>query len=167
MSGNNTDVDKILVFTLLGYQMLSSNDSKGEPYRWRHVVITGFNKAFREFFPGLDPREELHQLEKLDLIKVQLAKFGATFKPEPAAFRALTAAEKAFAAEVRTFLEGFIRARAEAAAAKLQRKAGQNGAANVQSALPAKKPPSRKEQQAAELASAGKFDEAMKLLGYA
>lgn len=47
------------------------------PYKGMHVVFTGFNDAFREAFPGKDPREELDKLADKGVIRIRPAKGGA------------------------------------------------------------------------------------------
>jgi len=110
---------KIDIFTRIGYEMLSINDSKGEPYRWRHVVFSGFNEAFRAFFPGMEPRDCLDELAREGLIKTIIVKRGIAFSPEPALLRDLTPAERAFAEKVRKHFEPFV-ARLGGKAAKVE-----------------------------------------------
>ena len=47
-----------------------------EPGRGVHVVFSGFNGAFRKYFPGLDPTEELRELHEMGVIHLRPAKRG-------------------------------------------------------------------------------------------
>jgi len=50
-----------------------------DPERSRgvHSVFSGFNAAFREYFPGLDPVEVTTQLAEAGKLEVRLVKRGA------------------------------------------------------------------------------------------
>ena len=144
---SNHDCTDFAIFALLGYDALSTNDKDDKPYNWRHVVYSGFNDAFREFFPGEDPKARLDELSREGLIKLNIAKGGAVFKPEPALLRKLSPAEKTKAEGVRMHLEAFVAKRAEKRMAPRSKR----------------KPV---EEQAEALWNEGKRDEALKLLGY-
>jgi hypothetical protein len=47
------------------------------PYKGIHSVYSGFNEAFREYFPLLDPVEVTNQLAKEGKIVIRLVKGGA------------------------------------------------------------------------------------------
>jgi hypothetical protein len=146
--------NEVAIFTLIGYEMLTTNDKDGMPYRWRHVVFSGFNKAFREFFPGKDPKDELNRLQAEDLVLITLARGGAAFVPQPSLLHKASPADKAVADRVRAHLTDFLKAREEAAAAKAQKTADKP------------KKPGAVEKKAASLLAEGKIAEAMKVLGY-
>ena len=142
------NIDEVAIFTLLGYEMLATAGKDGTTYRWRHVVWSGFNSAFRNFFPNKDPKTELDRLAKADMIKVNIAKGGANFIPEPALLHPLSTAEKVVADKIRDHLNIFINAREVAKAKRAADKVDP------------------KVLQAALLIQEGKLPEAMKLLGY-
>ena len=48
-----------------------------EGYDGIHVVYSGFNEAFREYFPGVDPKETLKKLADEGVIHLRPAKGGA------------------------------------------------------------------------------------------
>jgi hypothetical protein len=55
------------------------------PYKCIHSVYSGFNKAFREYFPRLDPIEVTQQLAKEGKIVIMIIRGGALLcKPEDA-----------------------------------------------------------------------------------
>ena len=50
-----------------------------------HIVFSGFNQGFREYFPELDPREELKKLVDAGKIVLRPAFRGAViYRPEEA-----------------------------------------------------------------------------------
>jgi hypothetical protein len=157
-----TRTAKMEIFALLGYQMLSTPDSEGKPYRWRHVVFSGYNEAFRKFFPTEDVRQSFDELRNAGMVVTTLAKGGITFVPEPKLLRKLSSEEKAFAQTVREHLEAFSAERAAKKAASAARKAA------ASEAVLATPEPVRTadEVKAATLFGEGKTAEAMKLLGY-
>lgn len=59
-------------FTLLAIRTL-----RKPPYSGIHTVWTGFNTAFREYFPELDPIKTVDELVKKGKIVRQMAKGGA------------------------------------------------------------------------------------------
>jgi hypothetical protein len=55
-----------------------------EPYKGIHVVYSGFNNAFKEYF-GVDAREITDQLQREGKIRIVPCKGGAImYKPEDA-----------------------------------------------------------------------------------
>lgn len=55
------------------------------PYKGIHTVYSGFNQAFREYFPGLDPVDVTRQMTQEGKIIIRLAKGGAIlYKSEEA-----------------------------------------------------------------------------------
>lgn len=48
-----------------------------------HAVYSGFNAAFREYFPGLNPVEEVNKLEKEGVVHVVPCKGGVFINPGP------------------------------------------------------------------------------------
>jgi hypothetical protein len=48
-----------------------------EPYKGIHIVYSGFNEAFRQYFPGEDPREATAALEAQGVVKIVPKKGGA------------------------------------------------------------------------------------------
>lgn len=63
-------------FTLLAIEKLKVPDRKGI-----HTVFSGFNQAFREYFPGLDPIAEVKKLVEAGKIGFRFAKGGAMIYP--------------------------------------------------------------------------------------
>lgn len=58
-------------FTLLAIQKLSK-----PPHKAIHVVYSGFNVAFRQYFPDLDPVEEVKALAEKKKVSLRPAKGG-------------------------------------------------------------------------------------------
>ena len=55
------------------------------PYKGIHTVYTGFNGAFKEYFPGLDPVKETTKLAEKGEIATRFVKGGAIiYLPEDA-----------------------------------------------------------------------------------
>jgi hypothetical protein len=63
-------------FTLLAIKKL-----KGPKYKAIHSVYSGFNNAFRDYFPGLDPVEEVTALAKKGIVSIRMIKGGALIYP--------------------------------------------------------------------------------------
>lgn len=59
-------------FTLLAIDKLAAEDRKTI-----HTVFSGFNEAFREYFPGGDPVKEVDVLAKAGKISFRLCRGGA------------------------------------------------------------------------------------------
>ncbi|OHA16787.1 MAG: hypothetical protein A3C79_00450 [Candidatus Taylorbacteria bacterium RIFCSPHIGHO2_02_FULL_45_28] len=59
-------------FTLLAVDKLPKGDKQ-----MIHTVYSGFNEAFREYFPGKDPVAEVNQLAKEGKISFRLCRGGA------------------------------------------------------------------------------------------
>jgi hypothetical protein len=59
-------------FTLRAIKSLSK-----PPHKAIHVVYSGFNAAFRAYFPGLNPITELQRLERAGKVSIRPAKGGA------------------------------------------------------------------------------------------
>ena len=58
---------------------------RNPPYKGIHTVYSGFNQAFREYFPGLDPIDITRQMAEEGTIVIRLAKGGAIlYKAEEA-----------------------------------------------------------------------------------
>ncbi len=69
-----TQTKKLTVeeFVLLAIQKLRTGHSKGI-----HCVYSGFNEAFRKYFPGKDPVVEVEKLAKQGIVTSRLCKGGA------------------------------------------------------------------------------------------
>ena len=59
-------------FVLRAIEKLRTEKSKGI-----HVVFSGFNGAFRQYYPDLDPRKECEKLAKDKVIMIVPCKGGA------------------------------------------------------------------------------------------
>lgn len=66
-------------FTLLAIDWLAGVKDKRTGERWHgiHTVYSGFNEAFRAYFPGLDPVAETQGLVEKQIICLRLVKGGA------------------------------------------------------------------------------------------
>ncbi len=53
----------------------------GENRQGFHTVFSGFNEAFRTYFPGLNPVEETQALANKGVIVLRLARRGAMIFP--------------------------------------------------------------------------------------
>jgi len=62
-------------FTLLAIKRL-----KGK-YKGIHTVYSGFNAAFRKYFPKLNPVKEMEKLEKAKIITIRPVKGGVLISP--------------------------------------------------------------------------------------
>ena len=58
-------------FVFQAIRNLRTEKSKGI-----HVVFSGFNKAFREYFPGKEPKDELAKLVEAGKIELQARRGG-------------------------------------------------------------------------------------------
>lgn len=58
-------------FTLLAIKRLS-----GPPHKAIHSVYSGFNTAFRTYFPGLDPVKEVNALAEKGIVSIRPVKGG-------------------------------------------------------------------------------------------
>ncbi len=63
-------------FVAIALEKLRNPEHKGI-----HSVYSGFNEAFREYFPGLDPVETVKQLAEQGKIKVRPTRGGAVIYP--------------------------------------------------------------------------------------
>jgi hypothetical protein len=135
---------EIAIFILLAFGIL-----RNPKYKLLHVVWSGFNEAFRAFFPGEDPVTWMKNFHKEDLIELHLARGGAMFKPSINLLHSLSEEERVVSARQRLFLERF------AVAWQLRRKCEQQPTSNVSV-----------EQRAEDLWIEGKTLEALRLLGY-
>lgn len=146
----------IRYFFLYGFDLLRGvNPKDGQPWRWCHVVYSGFNKAFKEYFPEEDPVEASRRMVIAKVIITALSKGGANFKPLPEAFTTPTGAEKEVADQVSTFLLEFVE--------KKNAKKRANGAGRKILRGNARK---EAEARAQELAAKGDFKGAMEILGF-
>lgn len=65
-------------FTHLAIDRLAGvNKDTGKKWHGIHTVYSGFNQAFRIYFPGLDPVEETKRLVEKQVICLKLIKGGA------------------------------------------------------------------------------------------
>jgi hypothetical protein len=74
-------------FTLLAIKKLSK-----EPHKSIHSVYSGFNSAFREYFPGIDPVKEIQMLVKAGIVSTRPSRGGVLIyagKVEPPSEQAL------------------------------------------------------------------------------
>lgn len=66
-------------FVLRALEMLPTKD-----YRGFHVVYSGFNQAFRKYFPGKDPVKEVRELVEQGVVHTRPVKGGVMIYPGPA-----------------------------------------------------------------------------------
>jgi len=58
---------------------------RNPPYKGIHTVYSGFNQAFREYFPGLDPVDVTRQMAEEGTIVIRIARGGVViYKAEEA-----------------------------------------------------------------------------------
>ncbi len=64
-------------FIIRAYETLRKPGKDGKVYSGMHVVYTGFNEAFRKYFPKDDPQKVVDKLAKSGELRVRGAKGGA------------------------------------------------------------------------------------------
>jgi hypothetical protein len=136
---------EVAIFVLLSFELLR------EPkYKWMHVVWSGFNAAFRSYFPKEDPVLWLQAFFREGLIDLFPAKGGANVRPRFDLLHTLTDEERIMASAQRVYLETVIESR------KNQKRPIPSRCAH----------PHTLEERAEELWIEGHSTEALKLLGY-
>lgn len=151
---------EIGVFMLVAYKMLRADNPKGGKHESVHTVWTGFNEAFREFFPDEDAIACQKEFAKNGLIVTSPFRGGALLRPTLDLLHEPTKEEIAIAARVSKFIPGFkVAHAARQEAYRARRDAG---------SAPAKSNAKRsvKERKAHELMASGDIDAAIEKLGY-
>jgi hypothetical protein len=152
---------EIGIFTLVAYKELrGEHPETGEKYRGLHTVWSGFNEAFRRFFPDENPVEWQNALKATGLITLSRFTGGALLQPTLDLLSEPGPGELEMAARVNAFLPGFLVEHKEKRDAYLAARSGK--------AAPGKKVGklSTAERKAHKLAAAGNIDAAIEALGY-
>lgn len=147
------------IFVILSYNTLRTNE-EGKSYDWLHAVWSGFNSAFRQLYPDIDPVQYMQVLGEQQAVDIHPFKGGARFRLRAEMLRALKPEEKEVAQRLRTFLTDFkTRHDAERIA-----RTKQNGSAVQPKTCAAKM--TRAEKMAQSLWQKGDTAAALKKLGY-
>ena len=138
----NRDFD---IFTMLAFDILRGSSPDGKRYPAMHTVWSGYNKAAREHFKGIDVVAETKSMAEQGLIQLSLAKGGALLRPMASLLFPLNKKQQVLAASHRIFLETF--------------KQGQDAERECRQQV-------RISAEAVKCLSEGNFSEALRNLGY-
>ncbi len=99
----NPEID---LFVVLAYETLRAPKPDGSRYDKLHTVWNGFNKAFRQIFPGVDPVKYCQLLADEGCVQTSPAKGGAFLKPSPRFILEAQAGQEELGVRLLRYLEG-------------------------------------------------------------